>query len=409
MSKPNPVKTLTRDLQAFPKEKILRSCLAAAVENGCPVAFWRLPKTSELHVIIGFDKARKLDKVDLEELSAGFVISPFENEQNPALFISGDLHVSFDFGEVSTQFDFNKSRPNHKEEQFIDSFFNLLEAPDQNSYHIADKKEPAPLPDYETYVRQCIEAIEAGEVQKVVPARYKEIDLGEDFDPIALFLELGNRYENAFVSLTSIPEVGTWMGATPEILIEQQGDIFKTVALAGTQKLDPEKRVVDTAWTQKEIEEQALVSRYIINCFKKIRLREFEEKGPRTTGAGNLLHLKTEYAVNMTETNFPELGTVMLELLHPTSAVAGMPKGIALYMIKAWEGFDREFFSGYLGPVHIDDHTNLFVNLRCMQLMGDKARLYAGAGVTEDSDPAKEYQETEIKFNTLLNVIRKSD
>ena len=73
--------------------------------------------------------------------------------------------------------------------------------------------------------------------------------------------------------------------------------------------------------------------------------------------------------------------------------------------IKEWEGFDREFFSGFLGPVHIDEHTNIFVNLRCMQLFGNKARLYAGAGVTEDSNPAKELQETEIKFNTLLNVM----
>ena len=78
---------------------------------------------------------------------------------------------------------------------------------------------------------------------------------------------------------------------------------------------------------QKDIEEQALVERYVISCFKKIRLREYDEHGPKTMIAGNVLHLKTEFEVDMVATNFPQLGSVMLNLLHPTSAVCGMPLG----------------------------------------------------------------------------------
>ena len=148
-----------------------------------------------------------------------------------------------------------------------------------------------------------------------------------------------------------------------------------------------------------------MVSRFIINCFKKIRLREFTEKGPKTAKAGNLLHLKTVFEVNMDETNFAELPTVMLDLLHPTSAVAGMPKEPAIDFINKHEGLDRGFYSGFLGPVGMDNSTHVFVNLRCMQLFKDHVRLYAGAGVTEDSDPEKEYLETEMKCNTLLNKI----
>ena len=123
--------------------------------------------------------------------------------------------------------------------------------------------------------------------------------------------------------------------------------------------------------------EQAMVSRYIINCFKKIRLREFDEKGPKTAKAGNLLHLKTLFEVNMEETNFPELPTVMLDLLHPTSAVAGMPKEEALNFLKENEKLERAFYSGYLGPVNIGGSTHVFVNLRCMELFEDYVRLYA--------------------------------
>ena len=158
-------------------------------------------------------------------------------------------------------------------------------------------------------------------------------------------------------------------------------------------------------WTQKEIEEQAFVSRYIINCFKKIRLREFEEIGPRTVKAANLIHLRTDYVVDMKALNFPQLGTVMLDLLHPTSAVCGMPKEPALAFLQSHEKFERRFYSGYLGPVNIDQESHLFVNLRCMQIFSDKAILYSGAGTTSDSVPEKEWEETENKMQTLLNLI----
>lgn len=159
------------------------------------------------------------------------------------------------------------------------------------------------------------------------------------------------------------------------------------------------------AWTQKEIEEQALVERYIISCFKKIRLREYDEHGPKTVVAGNLLHLRSDFTVDMKATNFPQLGSVMLQLLHPTSAVCGMPLEPALGFLKKNEDHDREFYAGFLGPVNFNNRVSLFVNLRCMQLRDDKALLYAGAGVTIDSVPEHEWEETEMKLNTLLNII----
>jgi len=147
------------------------------------------------------------------------------------------------------------------------------------------------------------------------------------------------------------------------------------------------------------------VSRYIVNCFNKIRLTDYEEHGPRTSVAGNLLHLKTEYNVDLKAVDFPQLGSVMLDLLHPTSAVCGMPLEKAQEFLKAHEGYDRQFYSGYLGPVNFKNESHMFVNLRCLQLFPKKAIVYAGAGVTIDSIPEKEWEETEMKFDTLLSVI----
>src|SRR5690606_35968900 len=159
---------------------------------------------------------------------------------------------------------------------------------------------------------------------------------------------------NALVNFYHIPSLGSWIGASPEVLIKTKGDCFSTMSLAGSQRAIGDNPLKNVAWTQKEIEEQALVSRYIVKCFKKIRLREYEEIGPKTDIAGNLLHLRTDFKVNMKATNFPQLGSIMLELLHPTSAVAGMPRDRALEFIRKHEKFDRALFSGFIGPVNID-------------------------------------------------------
>jgi isochorismate synthase len=117
------------------------------------------------------------------------------------------------------------------------------------------------------------------------------------------------------------------------------------------------------------------------------------------------MHLKSDFTVDMAATNFPQLGSVMLKLLHPTSAVCGMPLESTREFLMKHEGYARQGYAGYLGPVNIENNTHLFVNLRCTQLFENEARLYAGAGVTIDSDPAKEYEETEMKMNTLSAII----
>jgi isochorismate synthase len=121
--------------------------------------------------------------------------------------------------------------------------------------------------------------------------------------------------------------------------------------------------------------------------------------------AGNLMHLRSDFKVDVNEVNFPQLGTVMTELLHPTSAVCGMPKKPAIDFIAGNEMHDREFYSGFLGPVNINQETSLFVNLRTMKIQGNDATLFAGCGITTDSDPVKEWKETEMKCQTLLRVI----
>lgn len=401
MSNQEQISTKAFDLNDFSKAEIIKACLQAAFSLSKPIALWRLPHAKEIHFLTSENEAIKLNEIDFSNIPKGFLFSKFKQSTDSNYFIKGDYHLSFDYNEVNEQ---------KENEDFASIFTNAMQmAIDKPAahtpYYTQTYQQQSVVTDYEALVSEAIEAIKAGAFEKVVPARAKDVTLSEQFDVIDLFLRLTEGYENAFISFVSIPNVGSWLGATPEILIEKEDKVFRTVSLAGTKRLEEERPISETAWNQKEIEEQAMVSRFIINCFKKIRLREFTEKGPKTTKAGNLLHLKTIFEVDMDETNFSELPTVMLGLLHPTSAVAGMPKAPALAFINEKEGLDRSFYSGFLGPIAVAQSTHIFVNLRCMQLFEQQVRLYAGAGVTEDSNPEKEYLETEMKCNTLLNKI----
>ena len=377
--------------------------LNQAFENDYSFALWRLPNDSTKNLILSYSAKALEPKAIIEDLSSGFIFAPFDKTKN-RYYLKADLMFTFSGGELNESVDsHSKSSREWLNEAVAKS---ILKTKNRFFYKESEKQFSSDKENYEKLVRKGINEIEAGSFEKIVPSRAKYIDLPESFDVIETFEKLCDTYPNAMISFVSIPNVGTWIGASPELLIQVENNhIFKTVALAGTKPFEPGTNIKNVAWTQKEIEEQALVCRYIISNFKKIRLREYDEQGPKTIIAGNVMHLKTTFAVDMKETNFPQLGSVMLQLIHPTSAVCGMPLEESLKFLKENEGYDREFYAGYLGPVNINNNICLFVNLRCMQLTGSKAILYSGAGVTADSVPESEWEETEIKLNTLLKVI----
>ncbi|MEQ8475942.1 chorismate-binding protein [Fulvivirga sp.] len=381
-------------------EQALNAVLVYCETNNFSFAAWRSPKSEQIKLMIDFSAGTPIEQIELENLGEGFILSPF-NISSKKLFLKNDILITWS---EDASFEINNS---DKAEDLL----NYLKSEKEEGKAAASPDisiDSQSHVDYTDLVKKSISAIQDSVFTKVVPSRKFELKLNTKAKSGSYFLELSKLYANAFVSITYTPEFGQWMGATPELLISTDKHIFRTIALAGTQSYDENQPLSEVAWTQKEIEEQALVSRYIINCFKKIRLREFEEIGPKTVKAGNLIHLKTEYVVDMNETNFPELGSTMLHLLHPTSAVCGMPLETSYDFLKKNEGYDRELFSGFLGPINFNNKSHLYVNLRCMKIEDDKITLFAGAGVTEDSIPEKEWLETEMKMKTLLNVIAKN-
>jgi isochorismate synthase len=376
---------------------IIQNSIQKTIREGGAFSLWRMPQTQEKVLFISTTGVTELDSVNLEESEPGFIFAPFRPDQKK-VFLKADLVFKF---KNDTLLESPASYPNKSVELESDPI-NTYSIP----YYTSKKKSTLPA-DYQQLVSKCVSQIEGGMLEKIVPSRFKEVELPPTFDLLQAFHSLCDQQPNAMVSLVSSGHTGTWLGATPELLVSLDNKSkFKTHALAGTLPYSLNMDLKSVAWTQKEIEEQALVSRYIINCFKKIRLREYQEYGPKTIVAGNIMHLKTDYEVDLKEVNFPQLGSVMLKLLHPTSAVCGMPLEAAMNFLEAHEGYDREFYSGYLGPVNYQSESSIFVNLRCMQLLEDKVRLYAGAGVTADSIPEKEWEETEMKMRNMLGILK---
>ena len=386
----------------------LRHLVAGALRTGRPLAVWREPGAQHPRLLV----ARSLEAAYTglppaldAQAPAGFAFFPFrDSDHNPALFLPADVQFEVARPEAVTV-----SAAARDLVPALTAWLAMAPAEPLAWHH---SPQPAPHAateaDYTQLVRTGVAAIEAKAVVKVVTSRAARRPLPAGFDPLVAFAELSRHYPQAFVSLVSVPGVGTWLGATPEVLAEVTADgTFHTMALAATQPLTAEFTPRTAIWRQKEIEEQALVARYIVNCFKQLRLREYHETGPRTVVAGQLLHLRTDFEVNLTQVPFPSLGTDMLRLLHPTSAVGGMPKAAALHFLGQHEGYDRAYYSGFLGPVNVaaPGVARLYVNLRCLQLRPTEAILYAGTGLTADSDPAREWQETEMKLQTVGAVV----
>lgn len=151
----------------------------------------------------------------------------------------------------------------------------------------------------------------------------------------------------------------------------------------------------------KEQEEQQIVTDYISKVFRDKGLEPIiGERFSRR--AGQVEHLCTPISLKVGSAN-GRLAEI-LSVLHPTPAVGGYPKELAMEWIRRVEPHERRYYGGYLGPM-FGEHVRLFVNLRCMEVDDSRLRLYVGGGLTDKSDPEREWKETEAKAQTLLSII----
>ena len=182
------------------------------------------------------------------------------------------------------------------------------------------------------------------------------------------------------------------------------------MALAGTMKLCGDMLDFDTpgahtsaddiVWSEKNRFEQRYVADYIAESVGRLSA-DVASSAPYTARAGDLVHLRTDFRFTLADGRV--IGRV-IDALHPTPAVCGMPKQQTFDFIMDNEQMPRDYYSGFAGPMGIDGQTSLFVALRCMRIAGRSLSLYAGGGLLADSREEDEWNETEAKMETMKKL-----
>jgi len=360
-------------------KEILTTCL----NSGVSFAVYREPGSLRGKIIIQSDyHDREKKKFSISDCK-GFVFIPFETTRlNKKILIRGDV-IAFSDEILPGTVKIAETRIPYKTRKC--------------NLHFADAEE------YCDQVETAVDNMKTSPLKKVVLSRIQKQTKPEDFDVLDFFENICGTLPDAFCYVCFHPSAGLWCGASPELLMKFDGNSIETVSLAGTRAME-NKTPVEVHWNDKEITEQQLVSDYILEILKGSDIKELSIQGPFTARAGNLVHLKTTFRSIVEESfNYQHLA----DILHPTPAVCGLPKALAMNFIGQTENHSRNYYAGYAGPVNIDIPALFHVNLRCMQVFDDTLALYVGAGITIDSDPLSEWKETCHKATTLIKILEK--
>jgi len=359
------------------KSTDFRSFLEQVLNKDLLFACFSYPGSNKLHLILQ-KKSKILTSTEVDKKSAsGFIFQPFD-KNNDGVWIERDFYCteqSFSPQEIIRAVNYSRQ-------------FNSQITPSfgQKSYLSA--------------VESLIRSIKNKEAQKVVFSRSQQIKISRD-EIVDSFLNLNRHHEDAFVFLINLPGKITWIGASPETLLKEYKGDCESMAMAATRPVSE----VSENWNEKEIDEQAYVAEYIENVlsdenidFKKSALQE------RILNSG-VKHLCQNFSFTL-----PENESVwnIVYKLHPTPAVCGIPVKNSMDLIEKKENYDRSYYTGFLGPVNLDERTNLFVNLRSAQITENNACLYVGGGITADSSAVSEWKETELKAATILDALKLS-
>lgn len=363
---------------------------------------FRYPSAGNKCVIVKQDESTLKKLLSFSELGKadGFVFAPFRiTEDTPAVFF--DSHIR-----RLTELDYDK----------------ILRVVEDNDNSCVPNEGLKPYNgklydrySYEEDFNSFKAAIKEKRIDKVVLSRSQVLKDDNKKNVIRLFLKACENNPDSFIVLISSDQTGVWLVATPEVLLERCGNVFHTIALAGTMdkrlvipnnESEAIAKVSDidiSCWSNKNIGEQQYVSSYI-----KKRLSNFfydiEEIGPKTVSAGNVVHLRSDFFAEGDSITRISPGDIIGQL-HPTPAVCGVPADESYCLINNKEHNDRRYYSGFCGVVETDGDSHLYVTLRCMEIFADCYKLYAGGGILAESNLEEEWRETELKMKTMMDCI----
>ncbi len=242
--------------------------------------------------------------------------------------------------------------------------------------------------------------IAAGSYQKIVAAGHSRVELSSAFETAAVLRRL-SRGLRASTRFAFCRTRSTFLGATPERLITRRGASIATEALAGSIAPGSEGAEL-LLHSGKDLREHQLVVDQIVRRLEPLCRRLAVDSQPRVRALRDVLHLLTPVAGTLA---MPHHVLELVEKLHPTPAVGGVPSESAMRWIRDHEPAGRGWYAAPVGWFDAAGDGDFAVALRSCVLRGREAFLYAGAGIVRDSDPDLEYTETELKKQALLTAL----
>ena len=305
--------------------------------------------------------------------------------------------------------------PNSSTENIISEFneqiskirglrYNNKNALDPKLINVGNPKENY---DYEQAVEKALVEIKKQKLSKIVLSRQLSFQTGSQLPPFSIAHALREKFSDCHTFCISQPNHGLMVGATPERLLRTSGNSFETEALAGSapRGLSAGK---DAHWGKtllgrdKEILEHKLVIQSILRRLSSIGINNCEEGKSRILRLANLQHAKTPLRAHPVNGVHP---FEVLSALHPTPAMGGSPREVALPLVKKLEKAPRGWYSGVTGWIDNRGRGEFVVPIRCGKISSRKLTLYAGAGLVDGSIAKQEKKETDWKLQAMLEVI----
>jgi isochorismate synthase len=265
-------------------------------------------------------------------------------------------------------------------------------------------------------VAEAVRWIRSGALKKVVLARAKDVQLTRPPDFARLLRRLRARNPHGFTFALSLDQPAgdqatTLIGASPELLLSRRGLRVVSAPLAGSSPRSPDaredrERAERLLRSVKDRHEHELVVACVLDVLSPFMRDLACEREPIVTATHSMWHLSTRIEGRLRR---PVSSLELALALHPTPAICGTPTVDARSFITRFEGFDRGYFTGTLGHMDASGDGDWIVTIRCAELTGVRARLFAGAGIVESSVPELELAETEAKMQTMLGALCAAD
>lgn len=256
-------------------------------------------------------------------------------------------------------------------------------------------------------VSRGIGLIRDGVLEKIVLSRVADLVSDSAVDPVAALASLEHAYPATYRFMFEPMPGHAFLGATPELLLEVMGRVLRTAAVAGSAArgatpAEDAALAAELFTSPKERHEHALVADAVRDLLEPISdLLSFPDE-PQIMRLGNIQHLFTPFTGHLAdEVDILEV----VSRLHPTPALGGYPADAAVSAIRDIELFDRGWYAAPIGWLDASGGGMFAVAIRSAVVNGDHARLYAGCGIVEQSDPLREWDETRIKFRPMLDAL----